>query len=179
MRIRLEPEDDYMHPREEASNFNESAYYNFFDPGCGLGGWVRLGNRPNEGYAEMTTCLYLPDGRVAFWFGRPRIGDNDRHDAGGLRFEVVRPFEEHRVTYEGPAVVLEDPSQMEDPPAGVHREPSHRLPDRPGPPGHRQAVGRRGRGRGGRDAAPDRPREVLRPGPLRAAHGRHRHRDRR
>jgi hypothetical protein len=115
MRIRLEPEDDYMHPREAASNFNESAYYNFYDPGCGLGGWVRLGNRPNEGYAEMTTCLYLPDGRVAFWFGRPRISDNDQHNAGGLRFEVVRPFEEHRVTYEGPAVVLEDPSEMEDP----------------------------------------------------------------
>ena len=115
MRIRLEPEDDYMHPREEASNFNESAYYNFFDRGCGLGGWVRLGNRPNEGYAEMTTCLYLPDGRVAFWFGRPRIIGNDRHEAGGLRFEVVRPFDEHRVTYEGPAVVLDDPSEMEDP----------------------------------------------------------------
>jgi hypothetical protein len=115
MRMRLVPEDDYMHPREEASNFNESAYYNFSDPGCGLGGWVRLGNRPNEGYAEMTTCLYLPDGRVAFWFGRPRIADNDAHDAGGLRFEVVRPFEEHRVTYEGPAVVLVDPSEMEDP----------------------------------------------------------------
>ncbi|HKE76566.1 MAG TPA: hypothetical protein VKB57_23315 [Acidimicrobiales bacterium] len=115
MRMRLVPEDDYMHPREEASNFNESAYYNFYDGGCGLGGWVRLGNRPNEGYAEMTTCLYLPDGRVAFWFGRPRIEDNDRHAAGGLSFEVVRPFEEHRLAYEGPAVVLEDPSDMEDP----------------------------------------------------------------
>lgn len=115
MRMRLVPEDDYMHPREEASNFNESAYYNFFDPGCGLGGWVRLGNRPNEGYAEMTTCLYLPDGRVAFWFDRPRIDHNDRHDAGGLRFEVVEPFAEHRVTYDGRAVVLADPSALEDP----------------------------------------------------------------
>ena len=115
MRLRLTPEDDYMHPREEATNFNESAYYNFYDAGSGLGGWSRIGNRPNEGYAEMTTCLYLPDGRVAFWFGRPRIEDNDRHDAGGLRFEVVRPFEEHRVTYDGRVVVLDDPSQMEDP----------------------------------------------------------------
>ncbi len=115
MRLRLLPEDDHMHAREEASNFNESAYYNFHDPGCGLGGWVRLGNRPNEGYAEMTTCLYLPDGRVAFWFARPRIADNDAHDAGGLRFEVVRPFEEHRVTYDGSVVVLDDPAAMEDP----------------------------------------------------------------
>jgi hypothetical protein len=115
MRLRLRPEDDLLHPLEEATNFNESAYYNFHDRGCGLGGWVRLGNRANEGYAEMTTCLYLPDGRVAFWFARPTIVANDAHDAGGLRFEVVRPFEEHRVTYEGPALLLDEPAQMEDP----------------------------------------------------------------
>jgi hypothetical protein len=115
MRMRLLPEDDFMHPREEATNFNESAYYNFFARSCGLGGWMRLGNRPNEGYAEMTACFYLPDGRVAFWFDRPHIDSNDEHNAGGLRFEVLRPFEEHLVTYTGPAVILDDPSQMEDP----------------------------------------------------------------
>ncbi len=63
VRMRLEPQDDYLHAVEAASNFNESRYYNFFDPGAGMGGWVRMGNRPNEGYAEMTVCLYLPDGR--------------------------------------------------------------------------------------------------------------------
>jgi hypothetical protein len=115
MRMRLVPDDDLMHRREEASNFNESAYYNFSDRGAGLGGWVRLGNRPNEGYAEMTTCLYLPDGRVAFWFARPHIDNNDAHDAGGLKFEVLTPFEEHRVTYDGQVVVLDDPTAMEDP----------------------------------------------------------------
>jgi hypothetical protein len=128
MRLRLQPEDDFMHPREEATNFNESAYYNFHDRSCGLGGWMRLGNRPNEGYAEMTTCLYLPDGRVAFWFARPRITTNDAHDAGGLRFEVVRPFEEHRVTYDGPAVVLDDPAAMEDPKRAFTESP--RVPCR-------------------------------------------------
>ena len=65
MRMRLDPADDLLHPLEEASNFNESRYYNFFDATAGLGGWVRMGNRPNEGYAELTVCLYLPDGRVA------------------------------------------------------------------------------------------------------------------
>jgi hypothetical protein len=115
MRLRLRPEDDLMHPLEEAQNFNESAYYNFSDRGSGLGGWVRIGNRANEGYAEMTTCLYLPDGRVAFWFARPPIDSNDAHDAGGLRFEVVRPFEEHRVAYEGRVLLLDDPSAMADP----------------------------------------------------------------
>jgi hypothetical protein len=124
VRIRLEPQDDYLHPVEEASNFNESRYYNFFDPGCGLGGWVRMGNRPNEGYAEMTTCLYLPDGRVGFMFKRPPIDGHEAHDAGGLRFEVVTPFEEHHVTYDGKVLLLDDPRSMEDPSAAFAANPT-------------------------------------------------------
>ncbi|HZB72460.1 MAG TPA: hypothetical protein VE395_09995 [Acidimicrobiales bacterium] len=115
MRIRREPQDDFLHPLEEASNFNESRYYNFFDPAVGLGGWVRMGNRPNEGYAEMTTCFYLPTGQVAFMFGRPAIEGHTAHDAGGLRFEVVEPYVEHRVSYDGPVLLLDEPTQMENP----------------------------------------------------------------
>jgi len=89
MRIRLEPEDDYLHPVEAASNFNESRYYNWFDPDAGMGGWVRMGNRPNEGYAEMTVCLYLPDGRIGFIYKRPHIEGHTAHDAGGLAFEAL------------------------------------------------------------------------------------------
>src|SRR5207253_2930655 len=89
VRMRLEPQDDLLHPAEEAKNFNESRYYNVFDPGPGFGAWLRMGNRPNEGYAEMTVCLYLPDGRVGFMFKRPHIEGHAAHDAGGLRFEVV------------------------------------------------------------------------------------------
>lgn len=115
MRLRLTPQDDYLHPLEEASNFNESRYYNFFDTGTGLGGWVRMGNRPNEGYAEMTTCFYLPSGSVAFMYGRPKISGHTAHDAGGLRFDVIEPYQEHRVRYDGPLVVLDRPRDMEDP----------------------------------------------------------------
>lgn len=124
VRMRLEAQDDYLHPVEEASNFNESRYYNFFDPGCGLGGWVRMGNRPNEGYAEMTTCFYLPDGRVGFMFKRPQIDSHEAHDAGGLRFEVVTPFEEHHVTYDGKVLLLEDPRDMEDPSTAFASNPT-------------------------------------------------------
>ena len=42
MRMRLEPEDDLIHPADGDPNFNESRYYNFFDAaqpasaaGCG------------------------------------------------------------------------------------------------------------------------------------------------
>ena len=39
----LAPEDDLMHPLGPEQNFNESAYYNFFDTKKSLGGWFRIG----------------------------------------------------------------------------------------------------------------------------------------
>jgi len=113
--LTLLPTDDLMHENSGEENFNESAYYNFFDSRRRIGGFVRLGNRPNEGYAEMTTCFYMPDGRVAFMFKRPEIASNTGHDAGGLRFEVRTPFVEHRVTYRGHACMLTNPLEMADP----------------------------------------------------------------
>jgi hypothetical protein len=115
VKMRRLPEDDYMHQPESASNFNESRYYNWFDAKAGTGGWVRMGNRVNEGYAELTVCLYLPDGRVGFMFKRPKITSNEAHDAGGLRFEVIEPYQEHRVTYDGKVCVLAEPRQMAEP----------------------------------------------------------------
>jgi hypothetical protein len=123
MRVRLEPEDDYLHAVEAASNFNESRYYNWFDLGAQMGGWVRMGNRPNEGYAEMTVCLYLPDGRVGFMFKRPHIEGHTAHDAGGLRFEVVAPHEKHRITYEGKVCLLTEPREMADPRVAFESNP--------------------------------------------------------
>lgn len=137
MRIRMEPQDEYMHALEEAETFNESMYFNVYDPKVDVGGWFRLGNRANEGYAEMTTCLYLPAGGpggvserseaeasgsprvsrgpVGFMYARPPIDSNDAFDAGGMRFEVVEPFKELRVTYEGKVAMLDDPLAMKDP----------------------------------------------------------------
>ena len=114
-RLRLDPEDEYTHPLEEDPTFNESMYFNLFDPQAGVGGFFRLGNRANEGYAEMTVCLYLPGGEVGFMFGRPGISGNEGFDAGGLRFGVVEPFETLRVSYSGPLALLADPLAMRDP----------------------------------------------------------------
>jgi hypothetical protein len=121
--LRLDASDEYMHPLEEASNFNESMYFNVYDPAEKIGGWFRLGNRANEGYAEMTTCLYLPDGSVGFMYGRPEIKSNDAFDAGGMRFEVVTPFEALKVSYEGHVCMLEDPLQMADPGKAFRENP--------------------------------------------------------
>ena len=123
----LVPEDDYTHPLGQESNFNESMYFNFFDPEQSIGGFVRLGNRANEGRAEMTVCLYLPDGRVLFSFQRAQIDNNDAFDAGGLRFEVIEPTDELRTTYTGKVVDLRDPKQMADPAAAFKNNPRREV----------------------------------------------------
>jgi hypothetical protein len=129
MRVRLEPADEYMHELGPEPNFNESMYVNLFDHRQQIGGWFRLGNRANEGRAEMTVCLYLPAGetaarRVGFMFKRPEIADNSRLDAGGLSWTVVQPFEELRVEYRGRVLVLDEPEQMADPKAAFASNPA-------------------------------------------------------
>jgi hypothetical protein len=119
----LEPSDEYMHALEDAQNFNESMYFNVYDPAERVGGFFRLGNRANEGYAEMTACIYLPDGSVGFMYKRPEIRSNDAFDAAGMRFEVVTPFEELNVSYDGKVCVLTDPLQMADPGEAFRNNP--------------------------------------------------------
>ncbi|HKH87653.1 MAG TPA: hypothetical protein VKA05_02470 [Acidimicrobiales bacterium] len=115
MAIRLEPRDEYMHDPGADATFNESMYFNVYDPTARLGAFFRVGNRPNEGTGEVTVCCYLPDGRVAFMFKRPEVTSNVGFDAGGLRFEVVDPFESLRVAYDGRLLMLDDPLEMADP----------------------------------------------------------------
>ncbi len=112
---KLEPSDEYMHPPEAAENFNESMYFNVYDPSKKTGGFFRIGNRPNEGYAETTACLYLDDGSVAFMFNRPKISGNDAFDAGGMKFEVHEPFKKLAMTYDGKILLLSNPLEMNDP----------------------------------------------------------------
>ncbi len=123
----LRPEDDGLHPLGPEPNFNESMYFNFFDRERSLGGFVRLGNRANEGQAEMTVCLFLPDSRVLFAFKRAKIDHNDAFDAGGLRFEVLESTERLRTTYEGGVIELADPKALSDPSRAFRESPRRRI----------------------------------------------------
>ncbi|MCU0447676.1 MAG: hypothetical protein MUE85_22475 [Microscillaceae bacterium] len=122
-KLRLDPQDEYMHTPESAENYNESMYFNVFDFQQKIGGWFRLGNRPNEGYAEMSVCLYLPHGQVAFMYARPKIADNSAFDAGGLRFTVVEPFHHLKVQYVGEVILLNEPHKMQNPAEAFAQNP--------------------------------------------------------
>lgn len=118
--------DDLLHQNTGESNYNESAYFNVYDPSARVGGFFRLGNRPNEGYAEMTICLYLPDGRVGFMFGRPKIKNNERFAAGGMQFDIVEPMRRHQITYDGNVCIMDRPLDLLDPKRAFTENP-HRA----------------------------------------------------
>jgi hypothetical protein len=121
------PQDDYTHPLGPEKNFNDSMYFNFFDNSKNFGGFMRIGNRANERYAEVTLTLYLPTGEVLFNYRRPEIDNNDAFDAGGMKFETIEPLTRLRTTYEGTAVFLADPTQMTDPSSAFKNNPHKQV----------------------------------------------------
>ena len=123
----IQAEDDYTHELGPEENFNESVYFNFFDPQQNRGGFVRIGNRANEGYAEMTVIVWNPDGSAVFNYNKPEISHNDGWDAGGLKVEVIKPAELVRTTFSGKALFLKDPKQMQDPGRAFKENPRQML----------------------------------------------------
>lgn len=123
----VKPEDDYTHPLGPEENFNESVYFNFFDKEKQMGGFLRIGNRANEGYAEMTVIIYQPDGSAFFNYKRPQISTNDGWNAGGLEVDVLEPGERIRTTYDGSAVYLKDPNDMREPGDAFKNNPHQKI----------------------------------------------------
>jgi hypothetical protein len=111
----LDPQDEWPHAPDGTPIFNESVYVNGFDAKAGMGGWMRLGNRANEGYAELSVCFYLPDGRIACQFQRPPIADSARFSAGGLDIEVIEPLKSLKARFTGEVMLVEDPQALSDP----------------------------------------------------------------
>jgi hypothetical protein len=111
----IDPADEGMHEPTDHPQFNESMYYNFVDSGSGFAVLIRMGNRVNEGYAEVTVLVYLPDGGAAIKFQRAPITENTKFDSGGLRFDVIEPLKHVRVTFDGEANRLEKGTDLADP----------------------------------------------------------------
>jgi hypothetical protein len=114
MGIKLTEQDEGVHAPGDQINWNESRYVDFWDPVRRIGGWFRIGARPNARYAEMSACVYLPDGRVAFAFDRAEIDANGL-TAGGQTWEVTEPWQTNRVSYAGLMSLFDDPWALTNP----------------------------------------------------------------
>ncbi len=115
----LKVEDDFMHAIEPVPNYSESALFHYAgrnQSGEFMGGIIRVANRPNEGYAECTVLVWLPDGSALFNFERPSILNNRSWQAAGWKIEVIEPGGvAFRSSYEGSVLMLADPRMMAEP----------------------------------------------------------------
>lgn len=109
------PVDEHMHEPTDDPQFNESMYFNLVDGDSGFAVLIRMGNRVNEGHAEVTVLAYLPGGGAVIRFAKPEISDNSAFDAGGLRFEVIEPLKHLRVTFSGTGFHLNQGTDLADP----------------------------------------------------------------
>ena len=111
----LQPDgdDEAPHASTDEALWNESWYFDFADPGQGVGGWVRLGLYPNEGRAWINALLCGP--------GIPTIALNDfeaqvpddpadvRTDDITLTQQATEPLQSYRVTVAGSGQAHDDP----------------------------------------------------------------------
>jgi hypothetical protein len=113
-----------MHPPSDDSSFNESMFFNFFDDARQLGGFVRIGNRVNEGHAEVTFCVFLPSGELLMQWGKPAIRTNDEFNAAGMTIRVIEAGTRLAVRYDGDVVRIANPDDMRDPGKAMRGNPT-------------------------------------------------------
>jgi hypothetical protein len=115
MGIGLGRDDEFFHGGVDEARFTDSIDFSFYDISSRLGGFLRLRHHPARGFNEMALCLYLPDGRTAFMSERSGAGGGAQLGAGGMLVEVIRPFEDLNVAYDGKLLLLEDPCALVHP----------------------------------------------------------------
>lgn len=131
-----DPSDELFHPVGDHPSWSESYYFNVIDADSGVGAFTRMGFRPNDGWADALHAVYLPEGRVAFTYGRrtdltpamvDSFGDADP-SVGNLTLRRGEAFTDWRIVYSGEAQDLADPTVMlaatKDRPEGWSR-PAH------------------------------------------------------
>ena len=115
-----DPADELFHPVGDHDAWSESYYFNFVDPATGLGAFTRMGFRPNDGWADALHSVYLPDGRVAFTYGRrtdltpavvETLGPIDPA-VGNLTLRRGEAFRRWDIVYSGDSQLMDDPTVM-------------------------------------------------------------------
>lgn len=101
---------DVVHEFGEHPDWNESFYFNFYDRGNDICGFMRIGLKPNRDEKSMFFFLMMPDG--------PHIGTrtaesfkDSEFKASGLRYEKISSERKWRIEYDGDMRRLDNGAQ--------------------------------------------------------------------
>jgi Ecdysteroid kinase-like family len=99
-------EDETAHPAGDEPLWSESWYFDFADPGQGIGGWIRLGLVPNQNTSWLTGLVCGP--------GIPTYALVDFHATGDieLTLDATEPLQTYEVTMRGRAQACDDPAAL-------------------------------------------------------------------
>lgn len=102
----IDASDEYFHPDAATipgALFGDTAWFSVMDRQAGIFGVVQL-FFSNHGYARWAS-LFQIDGTLQYWGNKQAFGGEPARGPwtdGRMRYEVIRPLEEFRVTFDGP-----------------------------------------------------------------------------
>ena len=99
-------EYDVLHEVGEQKDWNESFYFNFYDRGNDLCGFVRIGLMPNKKEKSLFCFLMLPDGTLVGTKETVEMADNELK-AKGLSFEKLEADKRWALRYEGELTMMD------------------------------------------------------------------------
>jgi hypothetical protein len=127
---RFAAEHETVQPVGEHQQHNDSVYFEFFRPQDDgpVGGVIRVGLRPNDGYGEMSIMMPLPNGHVIFEYVRSPLAlqavdvGGSRWESGSLLIAAEQPTRHWRISCAtSSARVIEDPAAFFADPGAVWR----------------------------------------------------------
>ncbi len=100
----VSPDEEGAHPTTDVLGWSESYSFHFVDPTDRLAFLSRIGVRPNEGIMDVGLDVYVADGGLlAARHVRPQAENTTDLEVEGVKYEMVRPLEEWKLSYDGPA----------------------------------------------------------------------------
>lgn len=98
------PDQDQPHVPSDALGWSESYSFHVVEPMERLALLSRIGVRPNEGIMDVGLDVYVADGGLlAARHVRPTHENTADLEIEGVKYEMIRPLEEWKLSYDGPA----------------------------------------------------------------------------
>ncbi|QLH74706.1 MAG: hypothetical protein HPY73_04095 [Methanomassiliicoccales archaeon] len=105
-------EYDVLHEAGEQNDWNESFYFNFYDRGNDLTGFMRIGLVPNKKQKNVFAYLMLPDGSIAGLKDVVEMSDNEL-SAKGLVLEKLEADKKWKMKFSGQVMRLHKGEQTQ------------------------------------------------------------------